>query len=153
MAANTQGLAYSFKSEILQGIHNLGVGVTRAVTTADAVKAALYLQNSSIGPSTTAYTTSGEVTGTGYTAGGQTVTNAVAPTTGGGSSAYWTPSANITWSTVTLASLFDCCLLYNSTQSNKAIGAFTFGAQTVSAGNFTLTVPSNAPGTALVQIN
>lgn len=152
MAANTQGVSYSFKSEILQGIHNLGVSVTRGGTGADTLKAALYTQNSSIGPATTAYTSAGEVTGTNYTAGGNVLANAIAPTTAGGATAYWTPSGNITWSTVTLATLFDTVLLYNSSQGNRAVATFTFGAQTVTAGNFTLTTPANGPTTALIQL-
>lgn len=152
MAANSQGVAYTFKSQILQGVHNLGVGVIRSTTAADTVKAALYAQNQSIGPGTAAYTSTGEVSGTGYTAGGQTVANATAPTNAGGATAYWTPSANITWTTLTVSSLFDTVLLYNSSQSNASIGTWTFGAQTVTAGNFTLTVPSNTPTTALVQL-
>jgi hypothetical protein len=152
MASNTQGICSNFKAECLQGIHNLGVGVTRASTAADTIKAALYTQNQSIGPATAVYTATGEATGTNYTAGGNTVTNAVAPTTAGGTVAYWTPSANITWSTVTLATLFDTVLLYNSSQGNRSIGTFTFGAQTVTAGNFTLTLPSNGPTTALLQL-
>lgn len=152
MAANTQGIANSFKAEVLQAVHNLGVAVTRVTSAADTVKAALYTQNQSIGPATTAYTSAGEVAGTNYSAGGNTVANAVAPTTAGGSTAYWTPSGNITWSTVTLASLFDTVLLYNSSQGNRAIAAFTFGAQTVTAGNFSLTIPVNGPTTALIQL-
>jgi hypothetical protein len=152
MAANAQGVCSSFKAEILQAIHNLGVSVSRASTVADTIKAALYTQNQSIGPSTTAYSATGEVSGTNYTAGGIIATNATAPTTGGGSTAYWTPSANLTWTTVTLPALFDTVLLYNSSQSNRAIGAFTFGAQTVTAGNFTLTMPANSPTSALVQL-
>jgi len=152
MAANATGAANSFKAEILQAIHNLGVTVTRASTGADTVKAALYVQNSSIGPSTTAYTATGEVSGTNYTAGGQIVTNATAPTTGGGATAYWTPSANISWTTVTLSTLFDCSLLYNASQGNRAIVACTFGAQTVTAGNFALTIPANGPTTGLIQL-
>ena len=152
MAANSQGVAWTFKQEILQGIHNLGVGVVRAGTTADTLKAALYQTNQSIGPATTQYSPAGEVSGTNYVAGGLTVTNATAPTTAGGSTAYWTPSANITWSTVTLPALFDTVLFYNLTQSNRAIGAFTFGAQTVTAGNFTLTMPGNTSSTALLQL-
>jgi hypothetical protein len=153
MTANAQGIANSFKAELPQAIHNLGVTVTRASTAADTIKAALYLQNSSIGPSVTAYTATGEVSGTNYTAGGQTVTNATAPTNGGGATAYWTPSASITWTTVTLSSLFDCALLYNASQGNRAIGAWTFGAQTVTSGNFSLTVPANGPTTGLIQWN
>lgn len=153
MAANAQGIAYSFKAECLQGIHNLGTGVVRGTTVADTIKAALYQQNSSIGPASTAYTIAGEVSGTNYTAGGLTVTNATAPTTAGGSVAYWTPSASITFSSVTITVLFDTVLFYNSSQGNRAIGAYTFGAQTVTAGNFTLVPPANGPTTALIMAN
>lgn len=150
--ANSQAMCTSFKGEILSGIHALGTTVTRGGTGADTIKAALYLTTASLGAGTTAYSATGEVSGTNYTAGGQTVTNANAPSTSGTSS-IWTPSANLVWSTVTLSTAFDTVLLYNSTQSNRAISVHTFGAQTVTAGNFTLTMPANAVGTALIQIS
>lgn len=149
--ANTQAMCTSFKGEILSGIHALGTTVIRAATTADVIKAALYLASATINAATTAYSATGEVSGTNYTAGGITVTNATAPTTSG-TTGFWTPSASLVWSTVTLATAFDCVLFYNSTQGNKAISAHTFGSQTVTAGNFTLTMPANAAGTALVRI-
>jgi hypothetical protein len=149
--ANTQAICTSFKSEILQAIHNLGTTVTRGGTGADTVKAALYLATASLGAGTTAYSATGEVSGTNYTAGGVTVTNATAPTTSG-TTAFWTPSANIVYTTVTLTTAFDAVLLYNSTQSNKAIAVYTFGAQTVTAGTFTLTMPSNDSTNALLRI-
>jgi hypothetical protein len=65
---------------------------------------------------------------------------------------YWTPSASITYTTVTLATAFDCVLIYNSTQSNKAISVHTFGSQTITAGTFTLTMPSNTTSTALLRL-
>lgn len=151
MSANAPGICYNFKSEILSGIHALGTTVTRSATTADTIKAALYFQNQSIGPATTLYTTAGEVTGTGYTAGGITVTNATAPTYSS-ATAYWTPSANLTWTTVTISSLFDTVLLYNASQSNRAIMTLSFAAQVVTAGNFVLTIPANASTTALIQL-
>jgi hypothetical protein len=141
----------SFKSEILTATHNFGTAPTRGTSTADTFKAALYLASATINASTTAYTTTGEVTGTNYTAGGVTVTNATAPTTSG-TTAYWTPSASLVYTTVTLSTAFDTVLIYNSTQSNKAVSVHTFGSQTVSAGTFTLTMPSNAAGTALLNI-
>lgn len=150
--ANTQAVANSFKVEILNGIHALGTSVIRAATTADTIKAALYLASATMGATTTAYTTTGEVSGTGYTAGGVTVTNATAPTAGAGTTAYWTPSASLVWSTVTLATAFDAVLFYNSTQANRAISVHTFGSQTVTAGNFTLTMPANVAATALLRI-
>lgn len=148
--ANSQAICTSFKGEILSGIHALGTTVTRAGTGADTVKAALYLTTATISASTTAYTATGEVSGAGYTAGGVTVTNGTAPTTSG-TTGIWTPSASITYTSVTLTTAFDTVLLYNSSQSNKAIAAYTFGSQTVT-GTFTLTMPTNDASNALIRI-
>jgi hypothetical protein len=124
--------------------------------TVDTLKAALYLASATINASTTVYTSTGEVSGTNYTAGGVTVTNATGPTATNSSStagvAYWTPSASITYTNVTLTTAFDAVLLYNSTQSNKSISVHTFGSQTVTAGTFTLTMPSNTTSTALIRL-
>lgn len=141
----------SFKVDLFNGIHAFGATVTRGGTTADTFKAALYLTSGSLGAATTAYSATSEVSGTNYTAGGVSVTNATAPTSSG-TTAYWTPSASIVYTTVTLTTAFDTVLIYNSTQSNKAVSVHTFGAQTVTAGTFTLTMPTNAAGTALEQI-
>jgi hypothetical protein len=141
----------SFKGEILSGIHALGTTVVRAGTGADTIKAALYLASASQGAATTAYGVSGEVSGAGYSAGGVTVTNATAPTTGG-TTGYWTPSASFTYTTVTLTTAFDAVLVYNSTQSNKAISVHTFGSQTITAGTFSLTMPTSDATTALIRI-
>ena len=149
--SNTQAMCTSFKGEILSGIHALGTTVVRAGTTADTLKAALYLASATISAATTAYSATGEVSGTGYSAGGVTVTNATAPTTSG-TTGYWTPSASLTYTTVTLTTAFDCVLIYNSTQSNKAISAHTFGSQTVTAGTFTLTMPTSDATNALIRI-
>ena len=149
--SNTQAMCTSFKGEILSGIHALGTTVTRAGTGADTLKAALYLASASIGAGTPAYSVTGEVSGAGYSAGGVTVTNATAPTTSG-TTGYWTPSASLTYTTVTLTTAFDCVLIYNSTQSNKAISAHTFGSQTVTAGTFTLTMPTSDATNALIRI-
>jgi hypothetical protein len=124
--------------------------------TTDTVKAALYLASATINAATTVYTVTGEVSGAGYTAGGVTVTNATAPTSTNSSAtagvAYWTPSASITYTTVTLTTAFDTVLLYNSTQSNKAISVHTFGSQTITAGTFTLTMPTNSTSAALLRL-
>jgi hypothetical protein len=97
------------------------------------------------------------VTGTGYTAGGVTVTNATAPASTNSSAtagvAYWTPSASFVYTTVTLSTAFDTVLLYNSSQSNKAVSVHTFGSQTITAGTFTLTMPSNTTTTALLRLS
>jgi hypothetical protein len=154
--ANTQAMCTSFKNELLLGAHQFGTVtlVSRTSLTApttDTFKAALYLVSATYNAATTAYSATGEVSGTNYTAGGVTATNATAPTTSG-TTAYWTPSASFAWTTVTLATAFDTVLLYNSTQSNRAVSVHTFGSQTVTAGNFTLTMPTNAAGTALINI-
>lgn len=154
--ANTQAICNSFRVELMNGVHQFGSPtiVSRGSLTApttDTFKAALYLASATVDSTTTAYSATGEVSGTGYTAGGVTVTNATAPSNTT-STAFWTPSANFAWTTVTLSTSFDCCLLYNSTQSNKAVAAFTFGAQTVTAGNFTLTMPTNNSSTGLLRL-
>jgi hypothetical protein len=149
--ANTQAMCTSFKGDLLTGIHNFGTGVVRASTAADTFKAALYLASATVNASTTVYTTTGEVTGTGYTAGGVTVTFGTAPSTSG-TTAFVTPSASITYSAITLPTAFDAVLIYNSTQSNKAVSVHTFGSQTVTAGTFTLTMPVNDASTGLIRL-
>lgn len=148
--ANTQSMCTSFMGELLTGTHNL------TATTGDTVKAALYLASATYNASTTAYSATGEVSGSGYSAGGVTVTNGVSPASTNSSAtagvAYWTPSASITYSTVTLTTAFDAVLLYNSSKSNKAISVHTFGSQTVTAGTFTLTMPTNNTSTALIRL-
>jgi hypothetical protein len=159
--ANTQSMCTSFLGELMLGQHQLGTSTITSRSsltspTTDTVKAALYLASATINAATTVYTVTGEVTGTNYTAGGVTVTNATAPTSANSSATagvgYWTPSASITYTTVTLSTAFDTVLLYNSTQSNKAISVHTFGSQTVTAGTFTLTMPSNTTTTALIRL-
>ena len=159
--ANTQSMTTSFMGDLLVGAQQLGTvtltsrGSLTSPTT-DTVKAALYLASATVNASTTAYTATGEVTGTNYSPGGVTVTNATAPTATNSSTtagvAYWTPSASITYTNVTLTTAFDAVLLYNSSQSNKSISVHTFGSQTVTAGTFTLTMPSNTTSTALIRL-
>jgi len=148
-------------SQLMLGEHQLGTAtlVSRGSLTApttDTLKAALYLTSATYNASTTAYSATGEVSGTGYTAGGITVTNATAPTSTNTSAtagvAFFTPSASLVYTTVTLTTAFDTVLLYNSTQSNKAISVHTFGSQTITAGTFTLTMPANTTAAALIRL-
>lgn len=138
------------------GLHQLGsvTLVSRTSLTApttDVIKAALYLATATVNASTTAYSATNEVSGTNYSAGGVTVTNATAPSTSG-TTGIWTPSASVVYTTVTLTTSFDTVLFYNSTQSNKAISVHTFGGQTITAGTLTLTMPTNDASNALVRI-
>lgn len=145
--------------DLLNGTHAFGAqgaNGTRTVTTKDVFKAALYLASATVDSTTTAYSGTGEVSGTGYTAGGVTVTNATAPANTGGTGiiAFWTPSASFAWTTVTLSTAFDAVLLYNDSNTAKAaVAVFTFGSQTVTAGNFTLTMPTNDLTTGLIRLS
>lgn len=154
--ANTQSMCTSFMGELLTATHNFGTAPTRGTSAADTFKGALYLASATIDASTTAYTVSGEVSGAGYSAGGVTVTNANPPTATNASStagvAYWTPSASLTYTSVTLTTAFDAVLIYNSTQSDKAVSVHTFGSQTITAGTFTLTMPASTTTTALLRL-
>jgi hypothetical protein len=154
--ANSQAMCSSFKSELMLGYHQFGAATLTSRTsltspTKDTIKAALYLASATYGASTTAYSATGEVSGTNYTAGGVTVTNATDPSTSG-TTGIWTPSASIVYTNVTLSTAFDAVLLYNSTQGNRAISVHTFGSQTVTAGTFTLTMPTNDASNALIRI-
>lgn len=158
--ANTQSMATSFLSELMTGTHNFGTAPIRAATTADTFKAALYFASATVNASTTAYSTTGEVTntsGSGYTAGGTTVTNATPPASTNTSAtagvAYWTPSASFSWSALTVTTAFDAVLIYNSTQGDKAVSVHTFGSQTITAGTFTLTMPTNNTSAALLRLS
>ena len=148
--ANTQSMCTSFLGELMTGTHNF------TTSTGDTFKAALYLSSATLNASTTAYSATGEVSGTGYTAGGITITNGTSPTATNSSTtagtAYWTPTASFTYTSVTLTTAFNCVLVYNSSKSNKAVSVHTFGDQTVTAGTFTLTMPSNTTSTALIRL-
>lgn len=157
--ANTQAICDTFRVDLLNGGHAFGAqpanGV-RTVTTKDVFKAALYLASATKDRTTTVYNVTGEVSGTNYTAGGVTVTNATAPANTGGTGivAFWTPSASLSWTTVTLSTAFDCMVLYNSSiTALNSVAVFTFGSQTVTAGNFTLTMPTNDLTTGLLRLS
>lgn len=149
--ANTQAMCTSFKQELLTGHHAFGTTVTRGSTSADTFKAALYLASATYNASTTAYSATGEVSGTNYTAGGVTISSWAAPASSG-TTAYTTPSGSFQWTNVTLSTAFDAVLIYNASQGNRAVSVHTFGSQTVTAGNFTLTMPANDASNALVRI-
>ena len=146
----------SFMGELLTATHNFGTAPTRGTSAADTFKAALYLTSATVNASTTAYSSSNEVSGTNYVAGGIVVTNATPPTATNASAtagvAFFTPSASLVYTSVTLATAFDAVLIYNSSQSNKAVSVHTFGSQTITAGTFTLTMPANTTSTALLRL-
>ena len=159
--ANTQSMCTSFMGELLVGGHQFGSTTLTSrgsltTPTTDTFKAALYLTTATVDASTSVYSSTNEVTGTNYTPGGVTITNATGPAASNTSAtagvAYWTPSASITYTNVTLSTAFDAVLIYNATQGNKAVSVHTFGSQTVTAGTFTLTMPANTTSTALIRL-
>ena len=159
--ANTQSMCTSFLGELLSASHNFSsANPAQTASTANTFKAALYTTTASpaINAATTAYSATGEVSGTGYTAGGIVVTNATNPASTNSSSTagvgYWTPSASLVYTTVTLTTAFDTVLIYNNTLSGKnAVSVHTFGSQTITAGTFTLTMPSNTTTNALLRLS
>lgn len=158
--ANTQAICDTFRVDLLNGTHAFGAqganGV-RTVTTKDTFKAALYLVTATINRSTTVYSATGELAATGgYTATGQAVTNANAPANTGGTGivAFWTPSASLVWAAFTSSGAFDTMLLYNSSNTaQNAVAVFTFGSQSVTAGTFTLTMPTNDLTNGLIRLS
>lgn len=154
--ANTQAMCTSFMGELLTATHNFGTAPTRGSGTADTFKAALYEDTATINASTTAYTASGEVSGANYSAGGVTITAWNAPTATNTSAtagiAFTTPTTSITYTNVTLSTAFNAVLIYNSTQADKAVSVHTFGSQTITAGTFTLTMPTNNTTNALLRL-
>jgi len=154
--ANTQATPTSFKVELLNGSHAFGAQAAngvRTVTTKDTFKGALYLTSGSQGAATTAYSSTNELAASGnYSAGGNAITNATAPNSSG-TTAFWTPSASLVFTALTSSGAFDCMTMYNTASSgNLAVGVFTFGSQSVTAGDFTLTMPTNDATNGLIRI-
>mgnify|MGYP002628833024 FL=1 len=139
--AITQTLCTSFKVEVLNGVHNFS---------ANTFKLALYTDSATIGADTLIYTTNNEVVGTGYTAGGNTLTVSVTPVSSG-TTAY-VSFTNTSWASSTITARG--ALIYNSSQSNKAVAVLDFGAdKTTSNSVFTITFPAASATSAIVRIS
>jgi|TARA_R110000744_G_scaffold378583_1_gene494927 hypothetical protein len=146
--AISQAMCTSFKVQLLNGIHAFSTTVARADTTADTFKVALYTSSASLGATTTAYGTSNEVTGTNYTAGGNTL-SVVAPTSS--STTAFLDFSDTTWSSATITA--NGALIYNDTQGDKAVAVLAFGADKSStAGDFTIQFPAADASNAIIRI-
>lgn len=147
--AISQTATTSFKVELLQAVHNFGP------TSPDTFKIALYTGNASIGPSTTVYTTDNEVSGAGYTAGGNTLSISVSPTSGTNSQnvvTAYVSFANATWPSATF--IARGALIYNSTQGNKSVAVLDFGSdKTVNNDTFQVIFPTPDANSAIVRIS
>lgn len=149
--AISQAMATSFKVEILDGIHNFGTGVVRASTAADTYKIALYTSSATLGAGTTVYTTSNEVVGIGYTAGGNTLTVSQVPTDGGSGTTSYLSFSNTSWTTATITARG--AMIYNSTQGNKCVAVLDFGSdKTSTAGTFQINFPTADASNAIIRI-
>lgn len=141
--AITQSLCTSFKVDLLSGTMDFTSG------TGDTFKMALYTSSATLGPTTTAYSTTNEISGTGYTAGGNTLTVSQSPTSGG--TTAFISFSNTSWTSAS----FTCrgALIYNSSQSNKAVAVFDFGSdKTVANGSFTVSFPVADATNAVIRI-
>lgn len=135
--AITTAICNSYKQEILEGVH----------ASTDTYKIALFTDAVTLSASTTAYSTTNEVSGTGYTAGGATLSGFSSGLSG--STAYLTFS-DPSWANATITARG--CLIYNSSKSNKAVAAFDFGSNVTSTnGTFTVDFPV-AGASALIRI-
>jgi len=139
--AITQTLTTSFKLQLLQAVHNF---------TTDTFKIAVYTSAATLGPDTTVYTSSNEVTSTGYTAGGQTLTGVIVSSANG---VAFVTFNNVTWSNVTFTARG--ALIYNSSKGNKSVAVYNFGVdQTAGALNvFNIAMPADTANEALIRIS
>ncbi len=126
----------SFKAELLQGVHNFNT---------DTFKLALYLATANLGANTTVYTTSGETSGTGYTAGGNTLTGISVNAAG------FVTFTNTTWNPASFTARG--ALLYNSTKGNKAVAVLDFGSDKTATNTFLVQMPANTVTSALIRFS
>jgi len=137
--AIVQSLCSSFKQQILLGEHDLDT---------DVIKIALYTSAATLSAATTAYSTSDEVVGVGYTAGGNTLAGATVSLTG---TTAFVDFTDTTWTTATITARG--ALIYNSSKSDKAIAVLDFGSdKTSTAGDFVVQFPANDSSSAIIRI-
>ena len=142
--AITQAMCTSFKVELLQGVHNF------TTSTGDVFKLALYTSSATLGASTTAYSATNEVANSGtYSAGGGTLTN-ITPTASGTTALTDFDDLSFTSATITARG----ALIYNSSDSNKAVAVLDFGGDKIStAGTFTIQFPAATSSDAIIRIS
>ena len=126
----------SFKTELYQAIHDLST---------DTIKIALYTGNADLNEATTVYSSTNEVSATGYTAGGQVMTGVAISSSGSVAYVNW---ANVSWTSALTAR---CALIYNASKGNKSVAVLDFGSDKTSTTTFTITMPANTSTTALIR--
>ena len=139
-----QGATTSFKVQLAQGLHNFGP------TNPNTFYIALYTSSAALSATTTIYTSVGEVTGSGYTAGGQVLTITQTPTSGTtGTTAYWS-FANAVWNPAAFTARG--ALIYNQTQGNASVCVLDFGSDITCTNSFTVQFPTVTNTTAILRI-
>ena len=132
-----QTLTTSFKGQLPLAVHDF---------TTDTMKLALYVSTANLGADTTVYTTDGEITGTGYTAGGIVLTGVTVLTYG---TTVYIDFVNSAWSGALTAR---GGLIYNASKGNKSVAVLNFGADKTSVNTFTVQMPANTYTAALIRI-
>lgn len=127
----------SFKAELYQGVHNL---------LTDTLKLALFTANADLNETTTVYNATNEVSGVGYTAGGNVVTGVTVNTSG--YTAY-VNFDNVVWNPAAFTAR--CALIYNSSKGNKSVAVLDFGSDKTCSGTFTVQLPANTATSALIR--
>lgn len=127
----------SFKAELYQAIHDLPT---------DTIKLALYTAEADLNEATTAYTTSHEVSGTGYTAGGEVVAGITVNSSG---FTAWVSFDNVVWDPAAFTAR--CGLLYNASKANRSIAVLDFGSDKTCTNTFTVNMPGSTATTALIR--
>ena len=140
--AITSTLTTSFKQDLLEGKHNL------LASGGNSFKLALYTSSATLGATTTAFTTTGQASGTNYTSGGAALTN-INPTSSG--TTGFTDFADLTFGTATITARG--CMIYNDTNADRSVATIDFGGdKTSTAGDFTIVFPAAASSTAIIRI-
>lgn len=127
----------SFKAELYQAIHDL---------TTDVLKMALYTADADLNEATTAYSSTNEITGTGYSAGGQTLTNVTVSSSG---FTAWVSFDNVEWNPAEFTAR--CALIYNSSKADRSIAVLDFGSDKTTTTTFTVVVPANSATSAIIR--
>ena len=139
--AITQAVCNSFKQELLQGLHDLD---------GHTLKLALYTSSATLGPTTTAFSTTNESSGTNYSSGGATISNVAVSSSG---TVAFVDFDDVSFSSATISDAAGA-LIYNSSASNRAIAVLDFGGtKSVSGGTLTVSLPSASATTALIRIS
>ena len=137
--AITQAMCSSFKQELLGGTHDLDT---------DVMKIALYTSSATLDATTTTYSTTNEVSGVGYTAGGETLSGATISLSG---TTAFVDFSDVVWTSATITARG--ALIYNSSKADRAVAVLDFGAdKTSTAGDFTVIMPAATASDAVIRI-